>query len=129
MHLDAVDRDVLHARARVPRDGQTGRDIGTVVVLAVGWDGQQFVQVHLVQVDDLLACGLALGHLAHRQRLRGGAAQALEQAGLGHAHRLGDPRAARHEPAHDRNGMAARPAEERRALAIEPLGDGCEGVL
>jgi len=92
--LDPVDRDVLHAGARIPGDHQAGGDVGAMIVFAVRRDGQQRADVGGAAgeaVHDLLHRRFGHVHLTPAQRLLGGRTEVLQQSRLRDAHRFGDP--------------------------------------
>jgi hypothetical protein len=126
--LNAVDRHVLHPGGRVARDHQAGGDVGAAVVLAVGGNRQQRTDIQrgigAKVVHDLLAGSLAGRDLAPRRGPLAGLAEAAQHLGLRHAHRLGDPRALRHEARHHRHRMPAGLREQHGLPAVEPLGHG-----
>jgi len=91
MHLDPVDRHVLHAGTWIARNHEAGGNVRPVVVLAVGRDRQQRVQVDALRVDDLLARRFFARHFLPCNGMFSGIAKAFEQGRFGHAHRFGDP--------------------------------------
>lgn len=129
MHLNAVDGDVLHARARIARDHEARRDVRAVVMLAVRGNRQELMQVDVLRMHDLLARRVLAGNELRRKRRRCGSGKAREQPGFLDAHRFRDPRALRHEAADDRHRVAAGMREERGLRPVETLRDGGEFVL
>jgi hypothetical protein len=93
MHLNAVDRHVLHAGARIARNDETRRDVRAVVVFAVGGNRQQCVQVDAVRMNDLLTGRVCAIDHPRCDRLRDRRRKAREQARFLHAQRLRDPAA------------------------------------
>jgi len=91
MHLNAVDRHVLHTGARIACDHETRRDIRTVVVFAVRGDREQCVQIDTAGMDDLLAAASARSSTFDGTGCSAASRKRREQARFFDAHRLGDP--------------------------------------
>ena len=90
LDLDALDRHVLRAGLRVPRDDDARSDVLRAVVLVVARDREQLEEVGLLDGD--LPDGRVLGgDLLPGRAFLGGIAIAAEQFGIGRAHGFGDP--------------------------------------
>src|SRR5262249_48346624 len=123
MQLAAMDGDVLLSRARVACDHQPGRDVRAAVVLVVGGERKQPLEIHLA-MDDLVR--RRRSRLAPGNRITRGLLKASENLARLDPHGLGHPAAVGNQPGDDRDRMSARPRKQGGAQPIETLGDGCE---
>src|SRR3954447_18206545 len=118
--LAAMNRNVLLARPRVAGDHQAGRDVGAAVVLVVGWQWKQLLEIDLT-MDDFLRrprfClppwdGIKCGVLKSRQHLF-----------RFDTHRFRHPVAIGHEAGDNGNRMSARTREQRCTQPVQTLRD------
>src|SRR5262249_32144265 len=123
MQLAAVDGDVLLSRAWIAGDHQPGRDVRAAVVLVVGGERKQPLEIYAA-MDDLLR--RRRSRLAPGDRIPRGLLKASENLARLDPHGLGHPAAAGNQPGDAGARMSAGPRKQGGAQPIETLGDGCE---
>ena len=117
--LAAMDRDVLLAGARVARDHQAGRDVGPAVVLVMGRERQEALEIERAD-----ARPPARARIPPRTESDASAAS-WKRASIrrADAHRLRHPAAVGDEPGDDRDRDGRRAREQRCPLAVKSFGD------
>src|SRR5450755_4436389 len=118
-NLTAVDRYVLDARLRIPRDQQRSRDVRPAVVLVVFRNRQQLEEINLV-MDDLLRGGIL--YFRPWQRSPYGLLKPRQEISGRHADRIRNPTSIDKQIGNDTHRVAARPREHHGALKLELLG-------